>query len=108
VKGHLVAFRKGKFMFVTASSVAGGASLAIPCIVACARPGDRMTKPTDDQPNEERRSGDERRKAERRVVDIPPKVYGRDERRERKERRSGKERRRKSTDDEADENSVTE
>jgi len=41
----------------------------------------------------ERRSGKERRKQQRRVVDIPPAVYGREERRSGKERREGKDRR---------------
>jgi hypothetical protein len=41
----------------------------------------------------ERRSGQERRKKQRRVVDIPPAVYGKEERRSGKDRRGGTERR---------------
>lgn len=41
----------------------------------------------------ERRSGQDRRKKQRRVVDIPPAVYGREERRSGKDRRDGTDRR---------------
>ncbi len=41
----------------------------------------------------ERRSGQERRKKRRRVVDIQPAVYGKEERRSGKDRRDGTDRR---------------
>ncbi len=47
----------------------------------------------------ERRTGQDRRKKQRRVVDIPPAVYGREERRSGKDRRDGTDRRRPAEPD---------